>query len=101
MQLRRYTNSGLQCKPKQHCYKLSSSTVRAAPTRRYTLSSVDTSARGEDLPLTADGNYTYLCTNMGETVRTAVSGYAGKWSRFEGPSLDKPLAEGDIIYGFK
>jgi hypothetical protein len=51
--------------------------------------------------LTADGNYTYLCTNMGETVCTPVSGYAGKWSRFEGPSLDKPLAEGDIIYGFK
>lgn len=30
-----------------------------------------------------------------------VSGYAGRWSRYQGPSLDKLLADGDIIYGFK
>lgn len=74
---------------------------RAAPARNYTLSSVDNSFKGADLPLTADGNYTYLATNMGETVRSAVSGYAGRWSRYQGPNLDQLLAEGDIIYGFR
>lgn len=104
MQTLRVTNCAhvVPCKPTQRLqHKRPTTRVCAAPTRQYTLSSVDTSVRGEDLPLTADGNYTYLCTNMGETLRAPVSGYAGGWSRYKGPSLDKPLANGDLIYGFR
>ncbi len=93
------SSSNVHCKSVHR--RCSTTKVHAAPTRQYTLSSVDTSVRGEDLPLTADGNYTYLCSNMGETLRSPVSGYAGRWSRYQGPSLDNLLADGDIIYGFK
>lgn len=47
-----------------------------------------------------DQNYANLCSNMGSITERPVSGYVGRWQRFQG-SESKLLAEGDIIYGFR
>jgi hypothetical protein len=49
---------------------------------------------------TKDENYANLCSNMGSITERPVSGYVGRWQRFQG-SESKLLAEGDIIYGFR
>jgi hypothetical protein len=49
---------------------------------------------------TKDENYANLCSNMGSITERPISGYVGRWQRFQG-SESKLLAEGDIIYGFR
>eukprot|EP00775_Hariotina_reticulata_P009800 gene9800-9958_t len=38
---------------------------------------------------------------MAMIISRPVSGYAGRWSRYQGASRDKLLQDGDIIYGFR
>jgi hypothetical protein len=45
-------------------------------------------------------NYANLCSNMGSITERPISGYVGRWQRFQG-SESKLLAEGDIVYGFR
>lgn len=42
----------------------------------------------------------FLCQYTSTPCRP-VSGYAGRWSRYQGPNLGGLLAEGDIIYAFR
>lgn len=52
--------------------------------------------------LTAQHNYANLCSNMGELAHgRPVPGYAGRWSRYQGSTLEKQTACGDIIYAFR
>lgn len=49
---------------------------------------------------TSEQNYANLCSNMGSIAERPISGYVGRWQKFQG-SESKLLAEGDIIYGFR
>jgi hypothetical protein len=67
----------------------------SAPGRRTTIASFQ-----KGTTFTSDDNYANLCSNMGSIAERPVSGYVGRWQRFQG-SESKLLAEGDIIYGFR
>lgn len=74
--------------------------TRAAPARHAaTTGAGPTSAA---TVLTAQQNYANLCSNMGELTRgRPESGYAGRWSHYQGPTLEKQTACGHLIYGFR